>query len=256
MYNQKVFENIDVKAKAYIVYDLVDKKIISSKNENDVLPLASIAKMMTAITALSHNATTTRITINSSSTSKRYDLGLKKNQSWDLDELLKYTLIFSSNDGAQAIADGLGGSEPFISQMNIDAKLLGFNTFHFTHPAGLDINDKLGGVGSALEVAKLFEVALKRFPEILDATTKTRATVTASNGKIIGIPNTNQNIAQFFGVEASKTGFTDMAGGNLAVIVDITVGHPVVIVVLGSTYDERFTDVEILYKTLEKSLEK
>ncbi len=256
MYDQKAFDNVNVKAKAYVVYDLIDKKIIASKNENQVLPLASITKIMMAMTALAHNATTTRITINPSSVNGGYDLGLKKNQVWDLDELLKYTLIFSSNNGAQAIADGLGGREKFVSQMNTDATTLGLNTLQFTHPAGLDVDNKLGGVGSALEVAKLFGIAIKRFPEILDVTTKLRTTVTASTGKIIGIPNTNQGITEFGDIEASKTGFTDRAGGNLAVIVDITVGHPVVIVVLGSTYSERFTDVENLYHALQKSLNK
>src|SRR3989344_5737130 len=130
-------------------HDLINKEVISSRNENEVLPLASITKIMTAITALAHNSTTTRITINPSTVGGDYGLGLKKNQTWDLDELLKYTLIFSSNDGAEAIADGLGGRSAFISQMNTDAILLGLTTLNFTHPAGLDVDGKLGGVGSA-----------------------------------------------------------------------------------------------------------
>ena len=45
-----------------------------------------------------------------------------------------------------------------------------------------------------------------------------------------------------------------MAGGNLGVIVDISVGHPVVIVVLGSTREGRFKDMSILYKALRLSM--
>lgn len=255
MYNVKAFENISVRAKAYIVYDIVDKKVIASKNENEVLPLASITKLMTAITALSHNDETTRLVISSSSIDGKYDLGLKKNQVWQLGELLKYTLVFSSNDGAQVIADGLGGRNNFVNSMNKDAILLGLN-LKFTQPAGLDINGKIGGEGSVLEVAKLLAVARNRFPQILDATTKTRATVLTSTGKLTGVPNTNQDIKNILGAEASKTGFTDNAGGNLVVVIDPTVGHPVAIVVLGSTKDGRFSDVEILYKTLLKSLNK
>ena len=44
----------------------------------------------------------------------------------------------------------------------------------------------------------------------------------------------------------SKTGFTDLAGGNLVIVVDIGIDHPVIIAVLGSTYDGRFVDVEAL----------
>ena len=253
-FNVSSFEGLSLKAKAYIVYDIVDEKIISAKNENDVLPLASVTKIMTAITARIHNDKSAIIKITPDDIEGSYDLGLIKNQTWKLEELLKYTLVFSSNDGAEAIANSFGGKIPFVEQMNIDATLLGL-PLHFNDPAGLDIDGKLGGEGSALSVAKLFAVARKRFPEILDATIRARATVVASTGKLTGVPNTNQDIAQFFGVEASKTGFTDIAGGNLAIVVDITVGHPVVIVVLGSTHTERFTDVDKLYKALKESLE-
>lgn len=253
MYKVDIFKNISVIAKAYIVYDLIDKKVIASKNPDVVLPIASITKLMTAITALIHYDKTTLITINKTNLDEGYDLGLKEKQVWKLGELLKYTLVFSSNDGAQAIADGLMGREKFVSQMNTDAILLGLK-LNFTNPAGLDINGASGGEGSVLEVAKMFAVAHKKFPEILDATTKTRATVIASTGKIFGVPNTNQSIMNLASAEASKTGFTNEAGGNLAVIVDVSVGHPVVIVVLGSSYEGRFTDVETLYKALLKSL--
>ena len=69
-----------------------------------------------------------------------------------------------------------------------------------------------------------------------------------------GIPNTNQTIETLSGAEASKTGYTDRAGGNLAVIVDISVGHPIVIVVLGSTRQGRFQDIDVLYKALRASV--
>lgn len=254
-FKQEAFSNIAIRGKSYVVYDIVDKKIISAKNADTVLPLASITKVMTTVTARMHNSNKKQITVASGSMEGDYDLGLKKGQVWNLDEILKYTLVFSSNDAAQAIADGLGGRNFFVSQMNTDAVGLGLD-LHFTHPAGSDENGKVGGLGSALSVAKLIAVARREFPEIVEATTKTRTTVTASTGKIIGIPNTNQNVYDFSGLELSKTGFTDMAGGNLVVVVDISLGHPVAIVVLGSTREERFSDVETLYKALQNSVQK
>lgn len=255
IFKPEVFSNLKIKGKAYVVYDVVDKKILASKNENTILPLASLTKVMTTLTARRHNDKSKPITIRSKSIEDGYDLGLSPGQVWGLDELLKYTLVFSSNDGAQAVADGLGGRPFFISQMNNDAKLLGLD-LKFTQPAGLDEFGKIGGLGSALSTAKLFAVARREFPEIFDATTKKRVTVTSSTGKIVGIPNTNQDVSNLLGLEMSKTGYTDLAGGNLAVIVDISVGHPVVIVVLGSTREDRFIDVEKLYKALQKSIQK
>lgn len=252
-FNPQAFLNVKIQGKAYVAYDIVDQKIIAGKNVDTVLPLASLSKVMMAITARTHNAKNEHITITPGSIEDDYDLGLKKGQVWTLDELLKYTLVFSSNDGAQAIADGLGGRKFFVSQMNSDAIKLGL-ALTFTHPAGVDEFGKVGGKGSALSMAKLLVEAEKSFPEIFDVTTKKRVTVTASTGKIIGIPNTNQDVSNLLGLEVSKTGFTDMAGGNLAVIVDISLGHPVAIVVLGSTREGRFSDVQILYNALQKSI--
>lgn len=249
IYSAAAFQEIEVEAKAFVVYDLVDKKVIASKNADMPLPLASLSKMMTAFTALSHYGKDAKITIKPESVEAGYDLGLTKNQTWELGELLKYTLVFSSNDGAHAVADAFGGKKAFVEEMNKDSALLGLQ-LQFTDPAGLDTGGITGGTGTALDVAKLFAAARVRFPEILDATTKKRVTVTASTGKISGIPNTNQGISNFLGAEVSKTGFTDNAGGNLAVVVDVTMGHPVVIVVLGSTRTARFTDVEKLYDAL------
>jgi D-alanyl-D-alanine carboxypeptidase len=253
VYLSSAFENVSITAQAYVVYDLVDKKVIASKNADENLPLASITKLMMAITALANHSKDTKITINPASIEDGYDLGLKKGQVWSLSELLKYTLVFSSNDGARAIADAFGGRKDFVAQMNTQSALLGLGLV-FTDPAGEDLNGQIGGRGTALDVAKLFASARKLYPEILDATTKTRVTALASNGRVSGIPNTNQDIDNLFGAEVSKTGFTDSAGGNLGVIVDIALGHPVAIVVLGSTREERFTDMEELYQALLKSL--
>ncbi len=252
-YASDAFNDVVVKAEAYIVYDLVDKKVIAQRNSTIPLPLASITKVMTAVTARTHYEEDTKITITPESVEEGYDLGLKKGQVWKLSELLKYTLVFSSNDGAHAVADGLGGRKKFIEQMNTDSTLLGL-AFTFTDPAGLDVGEKIGGTGTALDVAKLFGIARKKYPEIFESTTKTRLTVFATKEPIIGIPNTNQEITNLFGAEVSKTGFTDSAGGNLGVVVDVALGHPVVIVVLGSTKEERFVDTENLYKALLTSI--
>ncbi len=253
LFDKSAFNDIKVLGKAYIVYNVTTHEVIASKNEKEVLPLASLTKIMTAMSSTLHKKKDEKILITPKSIEDGYDLGLKNKQVWKLSELLKYMLVFSSNDGAQIVADSFGGKDIFVIQMNSDAKNFGLNLI-FTDPAGRDIDGKIGGEGSALEVAKLFSIARKYIPEILDATTKKRETVTTNFGKISGIPNTNQDIEMLPGAEASKTGYTDMAGGNLGVIVDISVGHPVVIVVLGSTKAGRFEDMEVLYKALRTSL--
>lgn len=253
-FDSNAFSNIEIRGRSYIVYDIIENKIIASKNATTTLPLASLTKVMTAYTAYSHLDKSKKIIIRPTSLDEGYDLGLKNGQSWDLSELLKYTLVFSSNDGALAIADSSGRSA-FVEQMNTDSRALGLG-LHFTNPAGLDEEGTLGGAGTALDVAKLFIETRKKLPQILDATTKKRVSVLSSTGRITGVPNTNQVVSTIEGIEASKTGYTDLAGGNLAIVADIAIGHPVVIVVLGSTREARFSDVELLYTTLQKSMVK
>lgn len=252
-YDKQVFDNISVDARSYVVYDVLTKQVIAGKNEHVSYPLASITKIMTALTAVDVATLSTKISVTKGSLDGEYDLGLKEKQSWTLKELLKYTLVFSSNDGAQLIADKLLGRIKFVERMNTYSTELGFN-MKFTQPAGLDLNGQLGGVGSAYDVARMMAMARASLPDVLDATTKTRVRVNSSTGLIMGIPNTNQHVDDFVGVEASKTGYTDSAGGNLVLSVDATLGHPVIIVVLGSTKEARFSDAYTLYLALLKSV--
>lgn len=252
-YDAQAFTNVSVRARSYIVYDVVSKQVIAEKDAYTPYTLASITKVMTALTAIHVAPLGTKIKVTKKSIDGGYDLGLKENQIWTLEDLLKYTLVFSSNDGAQIIADTLLGRKAFIAQMNEYAHELGF-AMTFTHPAGLDEGGSLGGVGTAYDVARMMAFARTALADELDATTKTRLKVHASNGPISGIPNTNQSIDQFVGVEASKTGYTDNAGGNLALSVDVSLGHPVIIVVLGSTREARFSDAYALYLALIQSI--
>jgi D-alanyl-D-alanine carboxypeptidase len=66
--------------------------------------------------------------------------------------------------------------------------------------------------------------------------------------------NTNISATETAGLIASKTGFTDLAGGNLAVAINHDLNHPFAIVVLGSTREARFTDVAMLQIALQEYL--
>lgn len=255
VFNKNVFSNVSVQGRAYVVYDILEQEVIAGKNADMIVPLASITKVMTAVTARTYYDKKRPVKIGIPDDGGIYDLGLQNGQVWNLEELLKYTLVFSSNEGARAIANELGGRKYFVGQMNTCASSLGLD-MKFTDPSGLDEDGQIGGLGSALSVAKLFRIGYRNFPELFDVTTKKRLTVIPSTGKITGIPNTNQDVSHFPGIMMSKTGFTDKAGGNLAVIVDVSIGRPVVIVVLGSTRDARFSDVRKLYDILKKSIAK
>ncbi len=254
IFDKRAFEGITLDAKAYIVYDIVGKEVIASSNLEERLPLASITKVMTSLTALSLLKDKEEVfNIDPRAIEDGYDLGLKKDQKWHLEELLKYMLLFSSNDAALAVADHYGGQKFFVKAMNDLSFTYGL-TASFTDPAGRDEEGQIGGVGTALDAAKLFILTKTSAPDLLDATTKKRQSVYPLSGRLTGVPNTNQFIETLPGAEGSKTGYTDLAGGNLGVVVDISLGHPVVLVVLGSTKEGRFKDIDLLYKALQKSI--
>lgn len=254
MFDSRVFDGIELEAKAYVVYDITTKSVIASYHEEDKLPLASITKVMTTLTALSLDKEKESVlTIEPKYIEEKYDLGLKEGQKWELKELLKYMLIFSSNDAALTVAENMGGAASFVLNMNLLSQELGLSA-RFSDPAGRDERGLVGGEGTALDAAKLFALARERVPEVLDATTKKRQSVFPLSGKMTGVPNTNQYIETISGAEASKTGYTDLAGGNLGVIVDAALGRPVVIVVLGSSREGRFRDIKKLHDTLLKSI--
>ncbi len=254
IFNKHAFDGIKLEARAYIVYDIVGKEVVASSNMEERLPLASITKVMTSLTALSLLKDKEEVfDIRASEIEGGYDLGLKKNQKWHLEELLKYMLIFSSNDAALAVAAHYGGQTFFVKAMNDLSAAYGL-TASFTDPAGRDEGGEIGGIGTVLDAAKLFILVRTSAPDLLDATTKKRQSIYPLSGKLTGIPNTNQFIETLSGAEGSKTGYTDLAGGNLGVVVDISVGRPVVLVVLGSTREGRFKDIDILYRALQKSI--
>ena len=92
----------------------------------------------------------------------------------------------------------------------------------------------------------LFAYVLNKHPELFTSTTYAKLDIRSSSNIIHHVANTNAGVEHINGIIGSKTGYTDLAGGNLVVVVDIGIDHPIVIAVLGSTRDERFTDVEKL----------
>lgn len=249
----------DILAKSYVVYDVKNDKVIFSKNDEEVLPLASLTKVISAVTAVNLVNTDKEITIDSqkmrAGPDEQLSLGLQNGQIWSLGNLLKYALTISSNASMDIIASTIfNKNEIFVDKMNQYVQSLGFTHFHFNSASGLDYGDIIGGEGTALEYAKFFAKAYTLIPQILSYTTHSEINIQTENKKLYAIPNTNQEASEITGLLASKTGFTDAAGGNLAILVNLEMDRPIVIVVLGSTETARFTDVDKLLQLTKKTL--
>lgn len=237
------FGKLNIEAKAYVIYDLETGKLIAGKKEQEVLPLASITKVMTILVASENSGPETSVSINPNVNGNGI---LRPGETWSLANLAALTLVGSSNDGATAIAGANQSQGNFVNQMNARAQELGLNDLRFSNPTGLDEGATPGGKGSALSVAKLFSYIIKSKPEILTATREALVREKSLDDFDHTILNTNKIVNAIPGLLGSKTGYTDLAGGNLAIVANLGLNRPIAIVVLGSSEEGRFTDTKKL----------
>ncbi len=258
------FANITLEASAAYVFDLATGKTLFSKNENEKLPLASITKIMTTLVAREHISPNVVVTLTKSDLSAEGDTGLLSGERFTISDLLDVMLIVSSNDAASAVAAFVGSNRQasdivlsrarFVHMMNEKTLALGFNTMEFFNESGLDVNEtQSGGYGSAREVALLFAELWKKYPTAVEITTRKDARIYSQDKIAHILENTNEATSQFPGLVGSKTGYTMLAGGNLAIIFDRGIGSPVVLVVLGSTHKGRFEDMKRLVQATIKA---
>ncbi|MEO6536785.1 MAG: serine hydrolase [Candidatus Paceibacterota bacterium] len=248
------FAGMRISGQAAIVVDLSTGQTLYSESADKVLPLASLTKLLSLYAAASALAPNAVVTISSSSLAQDGDYGLSEGETFYFKDIARLALVASSNDAAQAVTEAAAASksltiEQFLAQAVSDA---GLSRTTATNGTGLDIDTEVsGGYGTARDVAKLANEFLKRAPVIAGATTKPSVTIRSIAGVVHSLHNTNPDTTQIPGILMSKTGFTDLAGGNLVIIFDAGIDHPVAIVVLGSTRDARFTDVErLMHATL------
>ena len=266
-YRHNYFQDISLEAKAVFVWDINKQESLYSLNEEAQLPLASLTKLMTAVTAVDILPESSVVTIDNKSLIEEGDSGLFANEKWSFKDLLRFTLVVSSNDGASAVANVAGllkngfpsrhedNEKTFVKAMNRKAGEIGLTQTYFINPTGLDTNDTIsGGYGSAQDVAKLLEYAFINNSEIVEVTRHSKLNFSSLSDINHTATNTNSYISSLPGLIASKTGYTDLAGGNLVITFDAGINHPIVISVLGSTQEGRFRDVEKLVAASLESL--
>jgi len=257
---QKLFPNVKIEAKSAYVYDVLNKKILYMKNAEDRLPLASLTKIMSALVALEKSPSYNTVTISDEALKVEGDSGLLKDEKWSLKNLLDFSLVTSSNDGMHAVALSLGAlskagatSEEviagFVYEMNMKAKELGLKNTYFTNETGLDQSEIKGGAyGSARDIGNLMEYILTTQPQLFEATGSGGTVIYSQDGTRHVAVNTNDIAHLIPGLIASKTGYTQTAGGNLAIAFDPEIGHPFIITLLGSSEQGRFADMQVLIK--------
>ena len=211
----RVFQKIQKDFDSIIVKDLNNKKLIFSKDENQILRPASLTKIMTAMLAIESGKMNSIVTITPEMKKVEPTVAnFKVGEKFYLKDLVHAAMIKSANDAANSIAIylGNGSKQKFVSMMNLKAKKLGMKNTNFTNPCGFDIGNHSS---TANDLLKLTEYAIKNktFNSIVKLekyafnaiNTKSRYMVHSSNKLLSNEPY----------IVGIKTGYTNEAGACL-----------------------------------------
>jgi len=217
-----------------LVIDAAADRQIYAKAADEVTPIASVTKLMTAMVVL--------------------DAGLSLDEVLDIDtgdfdylkgshsrlamgsaltrrEMLRLALMSSENRAASSLARHYpGGKRAFVEAMNVKAALIGMSHTHYADPTGLDADN----VSTAHDLAKLVQAAAT-YPLIREFTTTPSYLVELQpTGRTLGFNNSNALVKnQSWDIQLQKTGYIREAGKCVVMLVNIA-SKPFVIVLLDS----------------------
>jgi D-alanyl-D-alanine endopeptidase (penicillin-binding protein 7) len=227
-----VFDPLSLKSSVALVIDQDTREVLLSKNENAVLPIASITKLMTGVIISEAKLPMDEIitvTQDDVDTEKGSSSRLRVGTTLTRGELLHLALMASENRAAHALGRTYpGGMDVFVGQMNSMARLLGMNDTRYVEPTGLSSQNQ----SSAQDLATLVIAAHG------DATLRELSTSTGYNvevgRKTLQYNNTNRLVKNpDWDIGLQKTGYISEAGQCLVMQTRIA-GRKLIMVFLDS----------------------
>lgn len=215
---------LEIESKNAILYNLDSDEILYEKNSNEVIKIASLTKIMTAIVAIENDdnlnkkVTITYDMLKGLAEDNALVLGLKVGDIVTFEDLLYATLLPSAADAANALAITTSGSiSEFVTKMNEKATELGLVNTLFTNTTGIDYKDNHSTVN---DVATLLKYALNNetFKKVYQTKTYTTTNgISMTHSLEKSIKKYNLDIDY---IKGAKTGYTDLAGLCLSSITD------------------------------------
>lgn len=237
-----ILNSIKVSARNAIALDSKTKQVLFEQNADEIVPMASTTKILTALVAITHGDLDREVTISKNAASIRGSkVGYVAGEKIRLRELLYGLMYKSGNDAAIAIAEDIGGSiEGFAKIMNDYAISLGLINSHFESPHGLDSSKHYTcAYDLALLTTKAMESEL--FCQICGTKSITRDTSNFTRD----YNNINKILYKIPEANGVKTGYTGQAGKCLVSSVKHE-GRNIIIVVLNCS--DRWNVTENIYK--------
>lgn len=223
------------KAEAYIVVDFKTGKIIKSKNYSKKLPMASLTKVMTVVTAYDLLPPSQQLTVDNDSANQiPTRLVLTPGERITLEEAATAAILTSANDMTQLIKNGVNNfynDDVFIDAMNEKAKVIGLKNSSFTNPQGFDNPNHFSTVE---DLAILTNYALTKYPDLITISSKDKQILPESSlHKEFYLNNWQGLIGVYPGTTGLKIGNTGKAK-HTTIVVSEREGHKFIAVLLGA----------------------
>lgn len=224
----------ELRSRAFMVVDQLTGRVLLSRNANEVVPIASLTKLMTAMVVLDRQQSlkeTISVSYQDVDTLRHSRSRLPVGTTITREEALRLALMSSENRAASALARHYpGGSRAFVKAMNAKARLLGLGNTYFSESTGLSA----GNVSTARDLSRML-MAASRYPLIREFSTGTDYTVDVANGSLREFRNTNGLVRDpDWRIGLSKTGYIREAGRCLMMQAWLK-GRPLLVVLLDST---------------------
>jgi len=242
---------LDLASSVALVVDQDTHEVLLSKNDEAVLPIASLTKLMTGLlVSEAHLPMDTPITITQDDvdTEKHSRSRLSVGATLTRGELLHLALMSSENRAAHALGRTYpGGLQAFVQHMNAKAQLLGMHDTHYVEPTGLSSSNR----SSARDLARLVGVAYH--DPLLRVLTTSPGYEVEVGKRTLQYNNTNRLVKNpSWDIGLQKTGYISEAGRCLVMQAEIA-GRKLIMVFLDSTGKfSRLADAERVRSWVQK----
>ena len=222
----------ELKSAAFVLADQTSGQMLLERNADDVVPIASITKLMTAMVVLDgRQSLAEELTVTSADIDRlrgsrsRLPVGTRLSR----EEMLRLALMSSENRAASALARLYpGGINAFVKSMNVKARQMGLQDTRFVDSTGLDADNVSSARDMVRQVAKA-----ARYPLIREFST-TEAHEVKVGHKFRRFGNTNGLVRNpEWRISLSKTGYIREAGRCLVMQAWMQ-GRPMIFVLLDS----------------------
>lgn len=226
-----------------LVFEEESGKILLQKNASDVVPIASLTKLMTAMVVLDAKQNMDEmISIDESDvdtikhSSSRVPVGTTLSRA----TILQLALMSSDNRAAASLGRTYpGGIEAFKAAVKQKIQTLDMRDTSIEEPTGLSARNR----STALDLGKMVTAA-SYYPEIARMSTETGDLVDM-NGQMISYRNTNRLVGdKDWDISVSKTGFTREAGRCLIMRMQLAGRHVIVVLLNAKESTSRMLDAE------------